>query len=55
MSNPHKYRGKRDTGATLIEYALLAALIAVVVLASVTFMGGRISAQMSDNAGQFVI
>ena len=32
-------RGRRERGASLVEYALLVALIAVVCIASVTFLG----------------
>ena len=36
-----------DSGATAIEYGLLAALIAVVIIASVTAVGTSMSAQFS--------
>ena len=43
---------KSETGATAIEYALLAALIAVVIIAGVRRVGQSINAtfeQVSDN------
>lgn len=42
----------RQRGATLIEYALLVALIAIVCIAAVTFMGTQISTQMSTTASK---
>jgi pilus assembly protein Flp/PilA len=36
-------RGPSDRGASLIEYALLAALIAVVCVVAVTFLGQTVS------------
>ena len=38
---------KREKGATMVEYALMAALVAVVCIAGVTFLGQSISAQFS--------
>jgi len=35
--------GRDETGATSTEYALLVALIAIVIFASVSFFGGTIS------------
>ncbi|MGI8756973.1 MAG: Flp family type IVb pilin [Acidimicrobiales bacterium] len=34
---------RRERGASLIEYALLLALIAVVALSAVSFLGGSVS------------
>lgn len=42
-------RRVRDRGASLVEYALLLALIAVVVLVAVTFMGGELSKSFDDS------
>ncbi|MCB0336320.1 MAG: Flp family type IVb pilin [Bdellovibrionales bacterium] len=43
---------RKQLGATLIEYALLVALIAIVCIAAITFMGTQISTKMSGTAGQ---
>lgn len=37
-----------DQGASLVEYALLVALIAVVVIAGALFLGEQISTKFSD-------
>ncbi|MFI5043122.1 MAG: Flp family type IVb pilin [Acidimicrobiales bacterium] len=37
-----------ETGATLVEYALLVALIALVCLVGVRFLGGNTSAKFSQ-------
>lgn len=37
-----------DTGASLVEYALLVALIALVAFASVAFLGGNLSSKYSS-------
>lgn len=39
-----------ELGASLVEYALLLALIAVVCIAAVSFMGTQTSTDISDNA-----
>lgn len=39
---------KKDFGATLVEYSLLVGLIALVALASINFMGSKMSTQFSD-------
>ena len=36
-------RIKNETGATLVEYALLLAFIAIVCIAAITFLGDRTS------------
>ena len=38
---------KQEKGATMVEYALMAALVAVVAIAGVTFLGQSVSAQFS--------
>ena len=43
--------GKDDTGASLVEYALLLALIAVVAIGALTFLGGAVSNTL-NNVGQ---
>ena len=40
-------RCKTDRGASLVEYALLVALIAVVCVGAVTFIGGSASGKLS--------
>ena len=40
MKSPYQ---RSESGATSVEYALLAALIAVVIIASVTVLGGKTS------------
>lgn len=37
-----------EEGATMVEYALLVALIAVVVIAAALFLGQQISAKFSE-------
>jgi pilus assembly protein Flp/PilA len=41
-----------DEGATAVEYALIAALIAVVVIAGVALLGLNLKAQYDDSATQ---
>ncbi len=43
----------REEGQDLAEYALLIALIAVVVIAGVVLLGGRILQVFQDIAGSF--
>ena len=38
---------KREKGATMVEYALMAALVAVVCIAAVTLLGNTASTQFS--------
>ena len=42
-------RRARDRGASLVEYSLLLALIAVVVLVAVSFFGGELSKSFDDS------
>jgi len=42
--------GKDDTGASLVEYALLLALIAVVAIGALTFLGGAVSNTLNNVA-----
>ncbi|MDF1501877.1 Flp family type IVb pilin [Roseisolibacter sp. H3M3-2] len=44
---------RRDEGATMVEYALLVALIAVVVIAAVSLLGSAASAKL-DTAAQSI-
>ena len=39
--------GAEERGATLVEYALLLALIAVVAIAAITLLGGNVSKKLS--------
>ena len=41
-------RGKTDRGASLVEYALLVALIAVVCIVAVTLLGNNASKKFSS-------
>jgi pilus assembly protein Flp/PilA len=41
-----------DEGATAVEYALLVGLIAVIVISSVTLLGGNIDVMFDDIARQ---
>ncbi|MEJ1297186.1 MAG: Flp family type IVb pilin [Candidatus Sedimenticola sp. (ex Thyasira tokunagai)] len=42
---------KSQIGATMVEYALMVALIAVVAIVAVTFLGEEVS-ETFDNVGQ---
>lgn len=42
---------KDESGATAIEYGLIAALIAVVIIGAVTALGTNISARFNEVAG----
>lgn len=39
----HRLMRNKERGATAVEYALLAALIAMVIIASVTVLGGSVA------------
>jgi pilus assembly protein Flp/PilA len=43
---------KDESGATAIEYGLIAALIAVVIISAVTSVGTKLSARMSNIASK---
>ncbi len=45
-----KFR-KQEEGATMVEYALMVALIAVVALAAVTLLGVNVAATFANIAG----
>ncbi|MFG1608916.1 Flp family type IVb pilin [Actinoplanes sp. NPDC049265] len=45
-------RSSDDEGATAVEYALLVGLIAVIIISSVTLLGGNIDAMFDDIANQ---
>ena len=39
-----RFEGRKDRGATAVEYGLLVGLIAVAIIAAVTLLGGRLDA-----------
>lgn len=41
-----------DRGASLVEYALLCALIAMIAIAAVRFLGQRVSQNLSNSTNQ---
>jgi pilus assembly protein Flp/PilA len=45
-----RFSGKDDTGASLVEYALLLALIAVVAIGALTFLGHSVSSTLNNVA-----
>jgi pilus assembly protein Flp/PilA len=45
--NDLKERTQEERGATAVEYALMVALIAVVIIAAVTFLGNAASSKFS--------
>ena len=49
MPGPQRPAGA-DDGATAVEYALLAALVAVILVASVTLLGGDVGALVDEVA-----
>jgi pilus assembly protein Flp/PilA len=51
--NDLKTRTQEEGGATAVEYALMVALIAVVIIAAVTFLGESASNKF-DEVGQAV-
>ena len=46
-----KYITRKEEGATLAEYGLLLALIAVICIGAITILGTQISAMFSTVAG----
>ncbi len=50
MSEEKRQDEQKEEGATMIEYALLVALIAVIALAAVRFLGEQVSTQFSNIA-----
>lgn len=49
IHNDLRGRRARDRGASLVEYSLLLALIAVVVLVAVSFFGGELSESFDES------
>lgn len=45
--------GRDDRGASLVEYALLLALIAIVAFVAIEFLGGETSSMYSDMGNSF--
>lgn len=41
---------REETGATMVEYAIMVAMIAIVVLVAVGFVGGRVNAWLTDSS-----
>ena len=48
-----KFTGSDDVGASLVEYALLLALIAVVAIGAIAFLGGSVNNQL-HNVGNVI-
>lgn len=48
-----KFTGRGDVGASLVEYALLLALIAVVAIGAIAFLGGAVNNQL-HNVGSVI-
>jgi pilus assembly protein Flp/PilA len=48
----HALKATRDQGATAVEYGLMVALIAVVIIAAVTLLGDNLEALFNDVAGE---
>lgn len=42
--------GREETGATAVEYGIMVALIAVVIIVAVTLLGGNLSRAFNDIA-----
>jgi len=42
---------KNETGATAIEYALIASLIAITIVGALTSLGGRLSSEFLEISG----
>ncbi|WP_436794393.1 Flp family type IVb pilin [Actinospongicola halichondriae] len=49
LNNERTARRARDRGAALVEYALLIALIAIVVVSASAFFGQRLSESFDDS------
>ena len=52
MSNLIKRFAKNESGATAIEYGLIAALIAVVIITAVTLVGTNLPTVFNNIAGK---
>ena len=51
MNNMFTLFGRDESGATAIEYGLIAALIAVVIIGAVTTVGGNLTTTFTNVAG----
>jgi pilus assembly protein Flp/PilA len=45
-------RSRADEGATAVEYVLLVGLIAVIIISSVTLLGGNVGAMFTSLLGR---
>jgi pilus assembly protein Flp/PilA len=50
MLNPFITMLRDDEGATMVEYSLIVALIAIVCIAGVTALGGKINTKLNTAA-----
>lgn len=50
MSEELEVRNEEEQGASLVEYALLVALITVIAIAGITLMGKRVSQSFSSTS-----
>lgn len=50
---PSEVRSRREDGATAVEYALMAMLVALVIIAAVTVLGQNLSTIFDTMAGAF--
>ena len=48
----HRLEGRKDRGATAVEYGLLVGLIAVVIIVGVTLLGTKLLAMFNTIAGK---
>jgi pilus assembly protein Flp/PilA len=47
-----RFKARTETGASLVEYALLVAFIAVVCIAAVAFFGSQVTDSFSKSASK---
>ena len=47
-----RFAGRKDRGATAVEYGLLIGLIAVIIIVAVAVLGKQLAALFSDVSGQ---
>ena len=52
LNKANALKNKKEKGASLVEYALLVALIAVVCIVAIRVLGQNISSKFSDVATQ---
>lgn len=48
----YQSRFNEEDGASMVEYALLVALIAVIAIVAVTFLGGQVSEKFNEIGGE---